>query len=881
MKFSELNPGVRALWAKSSDDGGHGLLAHMLDVAAVVEALLAREPASSLDLAARALGLPRNHIVRWLAFLIGLHDFGKAIPGFQTKWDVGRLRCESAGLEFPPQACNASIHACATAALLSEPMQNSVPGPVKWVRHAIRAISAHHGFHVRSDQVMSGRPTFEPGEWKTARDGLFQAYLATLAPQGGPSLKKLTLSAINWLAGLTSTADWIASNTDWFPPGERCDDLNAYYGHAFALAEQALDSLGWHGTEHLLKEPSDTATLLRRILGNPDAQPRPLQELGDSLLQGTCGPVLMLVEAPMGEGKTELAFIAHLRLQALKDYRGLYIALPTQATGNAMFRRTVKFLRSFSKGVIDIQLAHGGASFDELATALRTVHLRGIDNDRNASVAASAWFGQKRRPLLSPYGVGTIDQALYATLNVKHHFVRLWGLSNRVVVLDEVHAYDTYTSNLIASLLKWLKAVGSSVVLMSATLPRARRDELLKAWDIGPDRVADTPYPRVLVADESGVELKSFCTREMASIRLAGIDDGLETIAAVACEQLQSGGCGAVIVNTVDRAQKLYTLVRDRVTDDVQLVLFHARFPMEERAVIENRVLSFFGPAGNRPEKALMIATQVAEQSLDFDADFMVSDLAPVDLLFQRAGRLHRHVRVRPATHKDACLWVAGLTGQFPDLKATRWEYVYEPYVLGRTWALLQQESSLVMPGDIDRLVQAVYGDTPLPEKLDVQVAARIETEYWAKQSAKAQHENRVAGYVALDVEMELEGAYEGKPEGNDEDDLLGLRNATRLGEDSIVLIPVDVIAGTWRVGELVFDPHEAASDDLARRLYVRQLRLSRKAVRDHFMSRDAPKAFTEHPLLRNARPLPLEDGRYGDGGVVLRLDPELGLVYE
>src|SRR5690554_1016727 len=124
MKFSELNPGVRALWAKSSDDGGHGLLAHMLDVAAVVEALLAREPASSLDLAARTLGLPRNHVVRWLAFLIGLHDFGKAIPGFQTKWDVGRLRCESAGLGFPPQACNASIHACATAALLSEPMQN-------------------------------------------------------------------------------------------------------------------------------------------------------------------------------------------------------------------------------------------------------------------------------------------------------------------------------------------------------------------------------------------------------------------------------------------------------------------------------------------------------------------------------------------------------------------------------------------------------------------------------------------------------------------------------------------------------------------------------------------------------------------------------------
>lgn len=881
MKFSAVNLPVRALWAKSSEGDGHSLLAHMLDVASVVEALLAREPASSLDWAARTLGLPRNHVVRWLAFVVGLHDFGKAIPGFQMKWETGKLRCERAGLSFPTEACNASVHSCATAVLLPEPLQSNASAPAKWLRHVIRAVSAHHGFHMRTDQLTSGRPTFEPPEWRQARDVLLREYWKVLAPDTLPTIKKLSLPAINWLAGLTSTADWIASNPDWFPLGERCDDLQDYYRDALVLAEQALDHLGWRGTHVLLREAYDTGDLLRRILGKPDGRPRPLQELGDGLLQRTNGPVLMLVEAPMGEGKTELAFIAHLRLQALNAHRGLYMALPTQATGNAMFKRAVTFLKHFAGSAIDIQLAHGGASFNDEANALRTVHLRGIGQGRGESVAASAWFGQRRRPLLSPYGVGTIDQALYAALNVKHHFVRLWGLGNRVVVLDEVHAYDTYTSSLLASLLKWLKAVGSSVVLMSATLPRTRRDELLRAWDVEPAEVGDMDYPRVLVADESRVQVQSFAARDMASIRLMGIEPDLQTLAAVASDQVENGGCGAVIVNTVDRAQKLYALVRDRVAEDVQLVLFHARFPVDDRARIESHVLSLFGVDGARPAKALLIATQVAEQSLDIDVDFMISDLAPVDLILQRAGRLHRHEQARPAAHTDARLWIAGLTDDFPDLKTTHWEYVYEPYVLSRTWALLRHESMLAMPEDIDRLVQAVYGDLPLPEVLDAQVAARIETEYWGRQSARNQHESRVAGYVALDAGMELEVAYEGKPEGNDEDDLLGLRNATRLGEQSVVLIPVEVVAGGWRVAGRTFDPTVVIADDMARSLYGRQLRLSRKGVREHFVSKEPPKAFSEHPLLRGSWPLPLEDGRYSDGGVTLRLDAELGLVYE
>lgn len=885
MRFSTLPPPVRALWAKSSEEGGHGLLAHMLDVAAAAEELLHREPSSSRHWAARSFGLESGEVSRWLACVIGLHDFGKAIPGFQRKWREGEQRCTSVGLTFPRPALDADVHSCATAVLLQEPLQQLTPAAAKWLRHAVRAVSAHHGLHIRADELVKGRPVFEPDEWKQAREELLIAYWQTLAPQGVPQLKKLSFPAINWLAGLTSVADWIASNSEWFPLGESCDDLQQYYESARACATRALERLGWRGTTSLVEEAysDDTATLLARILSNYTAQPRELQKVGDTLLQGTSGPVLMLVEAAMGEGKTELAFIAHLRLQARNAHRGLYMALPTQATGNAMFSRVVSFLEKFAREPLDVQLAHGAASFNEHASTLRSIYLRGIDHDPAQSLYASSWFAQRRRPLLSPYGVGTVDQALYAVLNVKHHFVRLWGLGNRVVVLDEVHAYDTYTSDLITALLKWLKAVGSSVVLMSATLPRARRDELLRAWEIDPGVVPEVSYPRVLVADRSHVDARSFQSRSMPAIQLGGLSPDLDAIADEVCTRLTAeDGCGAVIVNTVGRAQTLYTLVRDRIAPDVRLILFHARFPMDERTAIEKQVLSLFGVDGQRPKKGLLIATQVAEQSLDIDVDFMISDLAPVDLLLQRAGRLHRHGhRSRPRAHAQARLLVAGLTKNFPDLKATQWEYVYVPYMLARTWATLRHESMLDMPQDIDRLVQCVYGETPLPDGLDQELVERIETEYWGEQNAKNQHEHRIAGYVALDADMELESAYESKPQASDEDDLLGLQNVTRLGDQSIVLIPVEVGAAGWRVGDAVFDPASVVTDGVARRLYARQLRVAHKAVCRHFSSMERPVSFREHPLLRHAAPLPLKEGVYCEEGVALRLDAELGLVFE
>lgn len=883
-RLSRIPMAARVIWAKSGENDGHSLLLHLLDVAAVAETILtSAEPESTRIWAAKQFGLMPGEVVRWLAVLSGLHDFGKAIPGFQAKWTEGMQADCSEGLGFPLSASGVDRHDLATAALLGPALHGINAAGIDWIRHVVQAVSAHHGYHFLSDEINRGKPRNEPIEWVRARETIFSVMWRFLSPQGYPAVDELSLAAVNWLAGLTSVADWIASNPEWFAFGPRgFDELSDYFEDSCRRARVVLENIDWPVCKPLLSCSSDTDSLVAKIVNKPGVVARPLQRVGDFLLQDVSGPCLLLVEAPMGEGKTELSFLAHLRLQAANHHRGLYVALPTQATGNALFRRALTFLGQFADGPLDVQLVHGGAVLNEDVQRLRDIHLKGISEDVQEGLSASSWFSQRKRPLLSPYGVGTVDQALFSVLNVKHHFVRLWGLANRVVVLDEVHAYDTYTNGLISALLRWLKELGCSVVLMSATLPLARRTELMQAWGVMPDTVPTLLYPRMLLADAGGIRGASFATRNLAPIHLAGVDESIEALADMAVDLLVEGGCGAVIVNTVDRAQSLYRCVRERLGVAVPLLLFHARFPADERALHERQVLEMFGVTGERPPRALLIATQVAEQSLDIDFDFMLSDLAPVDLLLQRAGRLHRHERVRPPRHHEARFWVAGLGEPLPELKETAWAYVYDAYILLRTWALLREELVLQLPADIDRLVQAVYGDEPLPVWLEEAARERIEIESYGEYLARIQKERRESFNIALDPDQEPQVAYNGKPRGSEEGEGVGLENKTRLGRESVTLIPLEKDGSGWclRPGEAPFSLDQALPDAVARQLHDRQLKVSRPALVKRLKGAEPPIAF-QHPLLRNCYPLFLEQGRYAEEGLHLRLDEALGLVYE
>lgn len=878
--FSDISTSARALWGKSGNGSGHSLIAHMFDVAAVAAEILALEPRSTQSWVEDETGLPWEQAADLLAALVGLHDLGKATPGFQAKWPEGRTIDEGHGLPFPASSLMQGQHDLASAAVLQRLLIH-VGLSSDWAMGVAQAVSAHHGYHFVSMQVRNGMPAGEGAAWKTVRQEIFDLYWHQTRLTSLPESREISLPFVEWLAGLTSVSDWIGSNPDWFAFGERAERLIDHREGARLLARQALHSIGWASHQALKdSQAPDVHALIARIIGVPGASARPLQVGADKLLAQAEGQTLLIVEAPMGEGKTELAFLAHLRLQARNQHRGLYIALPTQATGNAMFDRAVRFLRAFGcDEPIDIQLAHSGAMFDERVHALRGIFGETADD----AVTSSAWFAKGKRSLLSPYGVGTVDQALFATLNVKHHFVRLWGLSNKVVVLDEVHAYDTYTTGLIEALLRWLKALNCSVVLMSATLPQSRRARLLQAWGANKTEVPEYSYPRILACSKHGVTGVSVTSRPQAPIEVSPISTQLSDIAVEVDRKLTGGGCGVVIVNTVNRAQQLYALLKERVKADTVLMLFHARFPADERRALEKAVMARFGRDGQRPARAILVATQVVEQSLDIDFDFMISDLAPVDLLLQRAGRLHRHQRVRSEQHTVPRLQVAGLDPQrLPELKKTAWGFVYDPYVLYRTWSLVSRELVWQLPGDIDRLVQAVYGDAPLPDDLAAQDRHAIEVVAQGEHLALVQNEGMQAMYAAIDPGAEPQAAYTDKPRGNEEGDGLGIRNRTRLGDDSVAFVPVHVSDDGWRLhpGDLPFDPTRAPSHALAKRIFERQVKLSRKALVVHAHACDAPQAFADHPLLRNLNPMRLVDGALTVGKLVVSLDTEYGVRY-
>lgn len=893
--FSCLNPQAAILWAKSGEEQGHPLLAHMLDVAAVAEAILELEPVATHQHLAAQFGLLPDTTPRWLATFAGLHDVGKATPGFQSKWEHGLSLAKARGLTFASASLRSARHDCASTAILEEWLPERTGADVFWCQQIAEAVGAHHGYPLTQKEIENGLPIREEQIWLQARQALLETYWEVLSPQGNITTDELALPAINWLAGLVSIADWIGSNVDWFPIGVRHDELCAYYFDAKQRAHQALTAIGWLPFSPLLAEPAPLDWQLGQMLAaDKPMTPRALQRQGMDLLQASQGAVLLLVEAPMGEGKTELAFLAHLQLQRRLGHRGFYLALPTQATGNALFSRARQFIDAFAQGEApDLQLIHSGAARQKMMAALKDVW--GEDGKQREGVEAAQWFSHRKRPLIAPYGVGTIDQALFSVLNVKHHFVRLWGLANRVVVLDEVHAYDTYTEGLIEALLCWLKGLGCSVILMSATLPTARRNGLLKAWRVDPAKLPELAYPRLVLADDRGLSWDDKIeSRIMEPVKLAGCGTALEDVLDVALAALACGGCGAIIVNTVDRAQQLFSLLKNRAPEDLTLLLFHARFPADERAQREAAVLSTFGKDGVRPTRALLVATQVVEQSLDIDFDFLLSDLAPVDLLLQRVGRLHRHQRLdRPAPHIMPVLTVAGLLpGSLPDLTATRWRFVYEPYLLAMTWVRLLEETSLQLPLDIDRLVQAVYGDEELPATVNEELRQYIEEYSYASHIAALQHKRQLARNIAIRADADPASAYSNKPRGHEEGDGndMGLVNSTRLGKPSVAVIPIfmsDISDNRVALAPNAepFSLDAPLSAEVACQLSARQLNISNQALLKAIKQQPEVRAFSESPLLRYSYPLFLDsEGRAQldvDNGFCIELDSELGLIYE
>jgi len=877
-----MDKALANLWAKTSkdaDDRWHPLILHILDVAASADAILAREPESTRARMAAILGLEWKQAKPWLLLLVACHDLGKACPGFQCKWK------SLSGLQLPRSPNTDINHAFISQIALVELLQER-GWPDELAELVADAVGCHHGERASRtilNDLMGDRRALGNDDWTQARSNLLEALLEVLKPDTIPTKGKLSGPDFMLLSGLTSFSDWIGSNEDWFPFGslEHCEDLNEWFQKRRACANKAMSGIGWEPRTPLTKESKSFTDVF-------GFAPRPLQQAVADALTELKKPAILLLEAPMGEGKTEAAFFAHLELQRMFGHRGLYIALPTKATGNAMFKRTLKFLNDQrANRRLDLQLVHGGALLND---TFQGVKVSGIyDSKKGGEVRAAEWFTKKKRALLSEYGVGTVDQALLPILPVRHNFVRLWGHANRVVVFDEIHAYDAYTGTLLVHLLRWLLALGSSVVLLSATLPPSIRRKLAEVVGSALPE-PEQPYPRLSIfcpGEKPRQKHFEADPQRCLTVRLQRLPSDLPAMYSALMEGLADGGMGLALVNTVQRAQDLYRLFPEgdpleregqrtgkRLSDGTEVLLFHARFPADRRQRREDQALESFGEAAHRTGRKILIATQVAEQSLDLDFDLIATDLAPIDLVLQRAGRLWRHARSSRSVSEPTLL-IAGLIGDEPVSfgKPLWWGKVYREDILLRTWILLRdgQRQTLMLPDDIDTLVQEVYEEqVVVPECLE----ERMNKAVLAEGEAISHRQQANQAIIGLPDDASWNDPAQFVLYDEDEPGVhRTLMAQTRLGEDSVVAIPLWLEDG--------FDSQKTPDLALSKAWFLRGVSLSRKSVVKNLKASGVPEGWKESPLLRNCLPLVLNaDGRWAEDATV-RLDDDLGLVYE
>ena len=451
--------------------------------------------------------------------------------------------------------------------------------------------------------------------------------------------------------------------------------------------------------------------------------PRSFQQFIFDAIEGTAEPGIFILEAPMGSGKTEAALAASEELMAKKKLDGLFFGLPTQATSNGIFPRINDWLKKMAKeyDVIDtMKLMHGKAAWNELQEEL--LDRTHVDEDMDSGVLTAQWFAGRKTAILSDAVVGTVDHFLLMALKQKHLALRHLGFSKKIVIIDEVHAYDAYMDVFLSRAIEWMGAYGIPVLLLSATLPAEIRENLIQAYLLGQgkgmqkkERASYAPifqskaYPLLTYTDNGIIQQKKEFAKEkeyrviVQKLAEEDIENTLENL-------LAHGGIAGIIVNTVRRAQLLFERLTEVFEQD-EIIMLHAKFIDTHRIMKEKMLMDCIGKGAKRPYRAIVIGTQVLEQSLDIDFDVLITDLCPMDLLLQRIGRLHRHVIPRSEGLSNPTVYVMGQsdTLEFEEGSSA----VYGEYLLARTQRMLP-EQEIILPRDISTLVQQVYGSEDL-----------------------------------------------------------------------------------------------------------------------------------------------------------------------
>lgn len=745
--MTDLSLAAQCLWAKKARDGKLQwlpLFVHLLDSAGVANKLWRYWLSDGVkNTISNDVGI--NDAGKLFMFLAASHDVGKATPVFQAKQvktkssDLDKeieKKLSFAGLPMKPiqefPNADKTPHALATQMILErEGKEVNVN-----LRNNAVILGSHHGKPPSSD-ILNRRGigvyamNFHLGQggqhaWTSVQKELI-GYALNLA--GYSTLKEIPCPNIVTqvlLSGLVIMTDWIASNELYFPYFYVADELSLVNLQTrlqsgwenFRLPLPWRSSIEWQSKElfhaRFSKDSSDFVPNMTQTVISQTAA-----EIAD--------PGILVLEAPMGSGKTEAALVAAEIFANKSNRNGVYFALPTQATSDGIFNRIRDWVCQLG-GLHTIELAHSKAQFNSDFTSLKfldgSVNIDVDDVDSGAIV--HQWFEGQKKSLLADFVVGTIDQLLLAALKQKHVMLRHMGLANKVVIIDECHAYDAYMSRYLEMALRWLGAYHVPVIVLSATLPAQKRKMVIEAYlnencaskeqidlltesggETGhyPDWVTSRGYPLVTYSDGRNILQKAVSvTGKTNYVRLDFIEYG--EIVQKLDDFLSDGGCAGLIVNTVERAQSLAQVLREHFGGDA-VSLVHSRFLTPDRFEKEKALRQELGkpsPETNRPYKRIVVGTQVLEQSLDIDFDVMITDICPMDLLLQRIGRLHRHERERPQKLREAHCFITGMEGG--NFEAGT-KFIYGEFLLIRTKAMLPDR--LCLPRDIPKLVQDVY----------------------------------------------------------------------------------------------------------------------------------------------------------------------------
>ncbi len=742
-----------------------------------------------------------------LAILALLHDVGKANLGFQNK--IFSAEAPRAGhiRELAPLFVDSGLQAKIADALQIETLCRWFDPPAA-MEHFLIAAWSHHGTPQRFDpadqtgrnyhlartswwQVDGERDPFRAiAELLTAAKGAFPlAFSCEETPiPCSPALQ-------HRFAGLLMLADWIGSHRTFFPLDRTCEDA---LRDSADRAEAALRRIGLH--------PLSWQDFLSSHFGSFHElfgfSPRPLQSGLQDAAVDAADARLIIAEAETGSGKTEAALNWFLRLFSAHQVDALYFALPTRVAARELYSRIFRHIaRIFPNSDIRpavLLAVPGYAKVDGIPVEwmLPEDTTRWHDDSRQIW-QERAWAAENpKRFLAAPIAVGTIDQALLSALQVRHAHLRSVCLDRSLLVVDEVHASDPYMRRLLHHLLDHHLSMGGFALLLSATLGSRARAAFTGRPEPSFVEACDAPYPAL--TDKSGIPRAPTTKSSLSQQKdvIVQLLPCMEQPMQVLPEVSSAISCGArilIVLNIVDRAIALH-----RATEsfpDLESALFrchgvraphHGRFAAADREVLDQSVTESLGKE-SRQGACLLIGTQTLEQSLDIDADLLITDLCPMDVLLQRIGRLHRHDRKRPrGFEKPRCIvlcpgqanldsWLTqqgdacgaakklGLGSVYPDMR-----------VLQLTFQLLAEHSCLHLPRDNRRLVEGATH----AERL-----ACLQGECWMK------HAQRVEGtQVAQEVRAEyaaISDLYE-KFFGDFQFKEIGSELKTRLGLNTL-----------------------------------------------------------------------------------------------